>query len=127
MKNLLGAMLFPCLFLQAGCVTPQQHTELVVSVADTIDGQENVVSARVGKDGKFNNSTTIGDRTWTISGKVTKSGDNYFVSIDYNSSSTKANTPGLLQIRSNLTLQEGESQVIGGGGNVAVYISISSE
>ena len=125
MKNLLGAMLFACLLLQAGCVTPQQHTGLMVSVTDTIDGQESVVSARVGKDGEFKNSIAIGDRTRTISGKVTKSGDNYFVSIDYNS--TRANTPGLVQIHSNLHLQEGESKVIGGGSAVSVYISISSE
>lgn len=125
MKNLLGAMWFAWLFLQAGCVTPQQHTGLIVSVADTIDGQENVVSARVGEDGRFNNSIVIGDRTRTISGKVTKTGDSYFVAIDYNS--TRLNAPGLTQIRSNLTLQEGDSQDIGGGGNVAVYISISSD
>jgi len=97
----------------------------MISVTDTIDGQEYVVSARVGEDGKFSNSTTTGDRTQTISGQVTKSDDNYEVAIDYNS--TRVNTPGFRKIGATVYLQEGESQELGGVGNDIVYIRISSE
>ena len=54
MKNLLGVLLLVSSLLQAGCTTTRQPIEPIVSVIDTIEGREHVVSARIAQDGKFN-------------------------------------------------------------------------
>jgi hypothetical protein len=124
MKNLFGALLSACLIFQAGCTTPQQHTGPKVSVIDTIEGQEHVISAQVEEDGKFKSSITKDGRTQTVSGQVRKSDDKYLVTVDY--SSTKVAVPGLRQVRSTVSLGEGESQNIGGVGNDVVSVKISN-
>ena len=124
MKNLLWTLLLGCLLIQAGCNTQQQHSGTKVSVTDTIDGREHVVSATITEDGKFNNSMTKDGRTQTISGQVTKTDDEYLVTIDYNSA--RVAVPGLRQVSSTVSLQEGESQNIGGIGDDVVSVKISN-
>jgi hypothetical protein len=94
---------------------------------DTIDGRGHVVSATIREDGQFNNSITTNGRTQTIAGKVTKRDDVFLVTVDY--TSTQADVPGLKQLRSTVSLREGESRIIGGTiggiGNDAVSVMIS--
>jgi hypothetical protein len=103
----------------------RRHTKPKVSVTDTIGGQEYVVSAGIGEDGKFSNSATKDGRTQTISGHVSKSDDKYNVTVDYNS--TKENAPGVRQISSTVSLREGESQHIGGFGTDVVSVKITHQ
>jgi hypothetical protein len=84
----------------------------VISVTDTSEGQEDVISAQIGQDGKFKNSITKDGRTQTISGQATKSDDKYLITVAYHS--TQAGVPGLRQVISTASLKEGESQNIGG-------------
>jgi hypothetical protein len=100
------------------------HTKPKVSVIDIIGGQEHVVSARIGEDGKFSNSATKDGRTQTISGHVSKSDDRYNVTVDY--SSTQENVPGVRQISSTVNLREGESKTIGGIGTDVVSVKITN-
>jgi hypothetical protein len=125
MKNVSLSLLLGCLLLQIGCVGSHPSVGPVVCVTDTIDGQQYVVSARVGEDGKFANSMSKGNRTQTMSGQVTKSGDKYTVAIDYNC--VRANSPEVRQIKTRMGLQEGQLQELGVIGNDVVRIRISSE
>jgi len=102
----------------------QGHTMPKVSVIDTIEGQEYVVSARIGEDGKFSNSATKDGRTQTISGNVSKSDDKYNVTVDY--SSTQENVPGVRQISSTVNLRDGESKTIGGIGTDVILVKITN-
>ena len=124
MEELLRVLLITGLFLQAGCVTSQQKTGAIVSVIDTIGGQKYVISAKIGKDGTFDNSVTKDGRTQSLSGQVMKLDDTYSVTVDY--SSTHDKMPGLRQINSTVNLRDGESQAIGGLGSEAVYLKISN-
>jgi hypothetical protein len=125
MKNVSLAMLLGCLLLQIGCIGSRPPVGPVVCVTDTIGGQQYVVSARVGEDGKFANSVSKGNRTQTMSGQVTKSGDEYVVEIDYNC--VRANSDGVYHIKTRIQLQEGQLQKLGGMGNDVVRVRISSE
>ncbi|MCF7972845.1 MAG: hypothetical protein K9N55_03420 [Phycisphaerae bacterium] len=89
---------------------------------DTVNGLGHVVSATIREDGQFNNSITIDGRTQTISGQVTKTRDAYLVTVDYNS--TAADIPGLKQVKSTVSLKEGESKNISGLGSDVVSVSI---
>jgi hypothetical protein len=99
----------------------------VISVTDTSEGQEDVISAQIGQDGKFENSITKDGKTQTISGQATKSNDKYSITVAYHS--TQVGVPGLKQVVSTVSLREGESQNIGGvmsvnvNGVVSVKIS----
>ncbi len=109
---------------QAGLVTPQQGMGPMISVVDTIEGREYIVSAKIDEDGKFKNSITLGNRTQTISGQVVNSDDNYAVTVQYKSA--KVGVPGLKSVNSTTHLKKGESRIIGGVGNDMVYVMISN-
>ena len=128
MKNLQRALLLAFLSLQAGCIIPQQHTELMVSVSDTIEGREHVVSTKVGEDGKFKTAKHTNGRMQFLSGQVTKSGDNYEVTLQYSHPTVRTDgTPPIhTRIETTVALQEGESKAIGGVGNDVVYVKISN-
>ncbi|MBN2019620.1 MAG: hypothetical protein JW749_05285 [Sedimentisphaerales bacterium] len=125
MKNVSIETLLCCLVLQIGCVGSRPPVGQVVYVTDTIGGQPYVVSARVGEDGMFANSISKGNTTQTMSGQVTKSGEEYVVVIDYNC--VRTNSDGLHQINTRIKLLEGQLQKLGGMGNDFVRIRISSE
>jgi hypothetical protein len=97
----------------------------VVCVTDTIGGQQYVISAKVGEDGKFANSISKDNRTQTMSGQVTKSGDEYVVEIDYNC--VRANSGGVSHIKNRIQLQEGQSQKLASMGKDVVQIKISNK
>jgi len=136
MQNLLWTLLLGCLLIQAGCKTQQEHpgprpkvfvVDTKVFVIHTTDGRGHVVSAPIREDGQFNNSITIDGITQTLSGQVTKTDDEYLVTVDY--TSTQSDAPGHRQVRSTVSLKEGESKNIGGaiGGvsNDVVSVMIS--
>jgi hypothetical protein len=131
MKNMGLVLLLGCMLLQIGCAGSHSPMGLVVCVTDTIDGQQYIISARVEEDGKFANSISKGNRTQTMSGQVTKSGDKYIVAIDCNYVKTNGPINEVKQIKTRVELQEGQLQEIGGLGNGVTHgvtrIRISSE
>ena len=128
MKNPLGALSLVCLLLQVGCNTAQQHTEPMVSVIDTIEGREHIVSAKIAEDGKFKTAKQTNGRTQFLSGHVSRSGDDYVVTVEYGHrpAPTSGGQRPLSHLETTVTLQEGESKAIGGVGNNAVYVRISN-
>lgn len=105
-------------------IMPQQAMGPMISVVDTIEGREYIVTAKIEEDGKFKNSITIDGRTQTISGQVTKSGDSYVVTVQYKD--TTVGVPGLRSVNSTTRLKIGESGVIGGSGSDMVYVMVSN-
>jgi hypothetical protein len=125
MKDMGLVLLLGCLLLQSGCVCSNTSVKPIVYVTDTIDGKQYTVSAKTGEDGKFANSISKNNKTQTMSGQVTKSGDKYIVEIDYNC--TKANRPDVKEINTRVQVQEGQSQKLAGMDNDAVFIRISNK
>ncbi len=130
MKNVSLILLLGCLLLQSGCTDSNISDGLVVYVTDTIKGRSCTIPAKVGENGKFNNSISKDNKTHAISGQITKSDDKYIVEIDY--SYTSADSSETKQIETRMQLQEGQpqilaGQVIAGDDKDITYIKISNK
>ena len=117
MKNVTLSLLLGSLLFHTGCIDSHLSTGLVVYVTDTIRGQQHVISTGVGADGKFAHSISKGNITQTMSGQVTKSGDEYIVKINYDYNCTIDDSSEMSegnQIQTNARLREGQSRILAG-------------